>query len=198
MRPARWRKEIAVGTAKTPRARGSSFSLSFAAFAPLRFKSSEPPKRAVPEAGANARMREYARPGGARKSRLEPPRRQERGGFLLSFASFAPLRFKSPEPPKRAVHEAGANIRMHECARHRRCAGERSASSPVYRKSGWLSRGRREYLASGLLGRRGTALGPSHACTLGKSGGGAQRFFRRKVDGTGFHAAASRVRRGAA
>ena len=25
--------------------------------------------------------------------------------LLLSFAAFAPLRFKSPEPPKRAVHE---------------------------------------------------------------------------------------------
>ena len=37
--------------------------------------------------------------------------------FLLSFAAFAPLRFKSPEPPKRAVHEADANTRMHECAR---------------------------------------------------------------------------------
>jgi len=59
-------------------------------------------------------MHEYARPG------LEPPRRQEREGFLLflpSFASFAPSRFKPPEPPKRAVHETDANTRMHECAR---------------------------------------------------------------------------------
>jgi len=32
-------------------------------------------------------MHEYARPGGARKSRLEPPRRQGREGFL-TFSSF--------------------------------------------------------------------------------------------------------------
>jgi len=160
---------------------GLPFFLPFAPFAPSRFKSPEPPERAVHKAGANIRMHECARPGGARKSRLEPPRRQEREGLLflfplrplrlcgsnlrnrqsgpstkrarirectnspgpvaqvsnlqkiavgtaktprarrssfsLSFAPFAPLRFKSPEPPERAVHEAGANTRMHEYAR---------------------------------------------------------------------------------
>jgi len=29
--------------------------------------------------------------------------------FLLPFAAFAPLRFKSPGPPKQAVHELGTN-----------------------------------------------------------------------------------------
>ncbi len=155
MRPARWRKEIAVGTAKTPRAQ--SFLLSFASFAPLRFTSPGPPKQAVHEAGANTRMHECARPGSARKSRLEPPRRQEREGFLLSFASFAPSRFTSPEPPKRAVHEAGANTRMHEhpplATRERGSGGEGESKTPVF-------------IPGGVSGIGGPAEGRSSAAHL--------------------------------
>ncbi len=73
IRPARWRK---VPTYRENRgwncqdAKSAKvfllFLLPFAPFAPLRFKSPEPPERAVHELSANTRMHEYARPGGAR------------------------------------------------------------------------------------------------------------------------------------
>jgi len=124
MRPARWRKKIAVGTAKTPRARRFSyfFLCVLCAFA---VQISGTARVGRPRSGreyTNARMR----PARWRKF----PTYRESGGWnrqdaksakvfllFLSFASFAPLRFKSPKPPKQAVHEAGANTRMHECAR---------------------------------------------------------------------------------
>jgi len=89
------------------------FLLSFAPFAPSRFKSPEPPKRAVHEAGANTRMHEYARPGGNRGwNRQDAKSAKVFLLFLPSFAAFAPLRFKSPEPPK---GPSTKQTRIHEC-----------------------------------------------------------------------------------
>jgi len=51
-----------------------------------------------------------------RKSRLEPPRRHGREGFLFLCVLCA-FAVQILEPPKRAVHESGANTRMHEYAR---------------------------------------------------------------------------------
>jgi len=93
---------IAVGTAKTPRARRFSFSPFLCALCAFAVQISGTANAGRPRSGreyANARMRPAPR-----QSRLEPPRRQERESLLfLSFAPFAPLRFKSPEPPTREV-----------------------------------------------------------------------------------------------
>ncbi len=65
-----------------PRRHGREGFLFLCVFCAFAVQILEPPKRAVHESDANTRMHEYARPGGASQSRLEPPRRHGREGFL--------------------------------------------------------------------------------------------------------------------
>ena len=126
IRPARWRK---VPTYRENRGWNCQEREGFPAFSPslcaLRAFAVQIPGTA--KAGRPRIGRECTNAPGP-VAQVSDLRRENRGWnrqdaksakvfLLLSFAPFAPLRFKPPEPPKRAVHETDANTRTHEYAR---------------------------------------------------------------------------------
>ncbi len=126
-------EKIAVGTAKTPRARRSSCFFSFP-LRPLRLCGSNPRNRQSKPSTKRARIHECARPGDAsfqlaqRKSRLEPPRRQEREGFLTfspflcALCAFA-VQSRAHHPPLTRSYKRGtcsANVSLSVSSSHRR------------------------------------------------------------------------------